>query len=72
MQPVSISIMCPSLVTLMMIGFVGNRGQRGQNKNGFIYVEKILSTSFTSQKPDVNGETIELFSTYESRNICCK
>ncbi len=33
-------------------------------------LEKVLSTSFTSQKPDVNGEIIGLFSTYKSRKIC--
>ena len=38
----------------------------------YIYMlKKVLCTAFTSQKPDVNGEIIELFSTYESRKICC-
>ncbi len=34
-------------------------------------LKKVLGKTLTSLKPAVNGEILELFSTYESRNICC-
>ncbi len=34
-------------------------------------LKKVLSKAFTSLKLAVNGKIIDLFSTYESRNICC-
>ena len=49
--------------------------EKQAEKNKFVFkvykLKKVLGETFTSLKPAVNGQIVELFSTYESRNICC-
>ena len=67
---------CDERIPEWIVSFFANIVAETQSEqNKFIFkvykLKKVLGETFTSLKPAVNGEIVELFSTYESRNICC-